>query len=164
MGDIKLLYDIAHNIVKIEDHKVDGKNVRIAVHRKGATRAFGPGRTEIPPRYQSVGQPVIIPGDMGTASYILAGTEHAMKETFGSACHGAGRVLSRRAAKRAAHGRSIVQELNRKGIVIKAAGRSTIAEEMPDAYKAIDDVIKIVCGAGIAQAVARLKPLGVIKG
>jgi tRNA-splicing ligase RtcB (3'-phosphate/5'-hydroxy nucleic acid ligase) len=163
-NDLKLLYDVAHNIVKMESHIVDGRRMDLAVHRKGATRAFGPGNRNIPVSYRAIGQPVIIPGDMGTASYILCGTDLAMEETFGSACHGAGRNLSRKAARRAAKGRSIVSELNRKGISICAAGKGIIVEEMPDAYKNIDDVIRVMCGAGITTPVAKVIPLGVVKG
>ncbi|MBN1354915.1 RtcB family protein [bacterium] len=162
--DVKLVYDVAHNIVKIERHPVDGRTRQLAVHRKGATRAFGPGSDVLPRRYVATGQPVIIPGDMGTASYVLRGTDRAMIETFGSACHGAGRILSRKAAQRVARGRSIVSELEARGIYVAAAGRSTIAEEMPEAYKNIDDVIRVVKGAGIAGIVAKMIPLGVIKG
>ncbi len=162
--NMPLLYDVAHNIVKIEEHRYQGKRITVAVHRKGATRAWGPGTPEIPVPYQSIGQPVLIPGDMGTASYILAGTTKAMTETFGSACHGAGRLLSRKAAMQAARGRSIVKELSQKGIVVRAAGRDTIDEEMPEAYKNIDSVIRVIDQSGIATLVARLVPMGVIKG
>ncbi len=133
-----LVYDVAHNIVKIEKHEVSGKSLRLAVHRKGATRAFGVNHPELPSRYGAVGQPVIIPGDMGTASYLLVGTDAAMKETFGSACHGAGRRLSRKAAMRQARNRSISDELKNKGIYVRAEGRNTLREEMPEAYKNID--------------------------
>ncbi|MBN1550730.1 RtcB family protein, partial [bacterium] len=160
-----LVYDVAHNIVKLETHEVDsGKLQKLAVHRKGATRAFAPGNPELPEKYIQTGQPVIIPGDMGTASYILTGTHQAMKETFGSTCHGAGRILSRKAAKVAAKGRQIANELESLGIIVKASGRGTIVEEMPDAYKDIDKVISIVKGAGLANVVAKMRPLGVIKG
>jgi len=159
-----LLYDVAHNIVKMERHTVKGKSLKVAVHRKGATRAFGPGERKVPEKYRTAGQPVLIPGDMGSASFVLCGKETAMAETFGSACHGAGRVLSRKAAKRLAKGRSISKELADRGIVAHASGRSTLVEEMPDAYKNVDEVVEIVHGAGIACRVARLRPLGVIKG
>ncbi|MBI3600471.1 MAG: RtcB family protein [Nitrospinae bacterium] len=159
-----LIYDVAHNIVKIEDHIVDGKKRRVAVHRKGATRAFPPGHPETPPAYKEIGQPVIIPGDMGRASYILVGTQRAMDETFGSTCHGAGRCLSRHAAIKATKGRAIHRELEDKGIYCRAAGRETLREEFPEAYKDVNEVVNVVHNAGISKKVARLKPLGVIKG
>jgi len=168
---MELLYDVAHNIAKIERHNVeemlgsDGrKEMELVVHRKGATRAFSAGRPEIPERYRSVGQPVLIPGDMGTASYILVGTESAMKETFGSSCHGAGRVMSRHKATARFNAEQIKRELSEQGIYIRAASREGIVEEAPDAYKNIDDVIRVVKGAGIAEPVARMHPLGVVKG
>lgn len=159
-----LIYDVAHNIVKIEDHIVDGKKRKVAVHRKGATRAFPPGHPETPPAYKEIGQPVIIPGDMGRASYILVGTQGAMDETFGSTCHGAGRCLSRHAAIKATKGRAIHRELEDKGIYCRAAGRETLREEFPEAYKDVTEVVGVVHNAGISKKVARLKPLGVIKG
>ncbi|HEY3346951.1 MAG TPA: RtcB family protein [Nitrospirota bacterium] len=159
-----LIYDVAHNIVKFEDHIVDGKAMKLAVHRKGATRAFPPGHPETPDVYKSVGQPVLIPGDMGTASYILAGTERGMQETFGSTCHGAGRVMSRTAAVKACRGRSIERELEDAGIIARYTGRDALKEEIPEAYKDIDLVVDVVHNAGIAKRVARLRPLGVIKG
>lgn len=159
-----LIYDVAHNIIKIEKHNIDGKDITVAVHRKGATRAFPPGHPELPQKYQMIGQPILIPGDMGTCSYILKGTQKAMEETFGSTCHGAGRVLSRRAAMRVSKGRHIAKELSDKGIIALAAGRETLREEMPEAYKDISSVINVVHGAGIARKVAKLKPMGVIKG
>ncbi|MBN1297912.1 RtcB family protein [bacterium] len=162
--DMPLVYDVAHNIVKVERHVLDGSPVDLMVHRKGATRAFPAGHDDLPRAYRSAGQPVIIPGDMGTASYLLAGTEYAMKHTFGSACHGAGRRLSRKAALQQARHRSILEELRQKGVRVRAAGRQTIAEEMPDAYKNIDEVIHVVTESGIGTLVAEMKPLGVIKG
>jgi tRNA-splicing ligase RtcB (3'-phosphate/5'-hydroxy nucleic acid ligase) len=159
-----LVYDVAHNIVKIEPHRIDGHEIRLAVHRKGATRAFGPDHAELPEKYRSAGQPVLIPGDMGTASYVLAGTETAMNETFGSACHGAGRRLSRKAAMREARNRSIQKELLQKGIYVRADGNRTVAEEMPEAYKNISDVIDVIEKTGIARVVAELQPMGVLKG
>ena len=159
-----LVYDLSHNIAKKEQHVVDGKSCTLCIHRKGATRAFGPKHRSIPNDYQQTGQPVIVPGDMGNASYVLAGTQTAMEKTFGSACHGAGRILSRSAAKRAAKGRSIAEELHEKGVHVRYRGRATLAEEMPDAYKNISDVVDIIETAGIAKKVARLKPIGVIKG
>ncbi len=159
-----LVYDVCHNIAKIETHEVDGRSQRVCVHRKGATRAFPPGHEKICAAYRAVGQPILIPGDMGTASYVLVGTEKAMEETFGSTCHGAGRVLSRTAAKKAARGRRLQQELENKGILVRWTGRSTLAEEMPDAYKNISDVVDVVHGSGISKKVVKLKPIAVIKG
>jgi len=160
----RLIYDVAHNIVKLEKHIVDGKEKNLAIHRKGATRAFPPGHPEIPSAYLNYGQPVIIPGDMGTSSYLLRGTAHGMEETFGSSCHGAGRVLSRKAAIRAAKGRSINRELEDTGIYVRAAGKLSLAEEMPEAYKDVSQVVDVVDKAGIATKVARMKPMCVVKG
>lgn len=162
--DLSLIYDVAHNIVKIEEHSVEGKKMKVAVHRKGATRAFGPGHPEVPPDFRHIGQPVIIPGDMGRSSYLLVGTSTAMSETFGSTCHGAGRLLSRNAAIRAARGRSINRELEDKGILVRSRGRDTLKEEMPEAYKDVTDVVDVVHKAGLAMKVARLRPMAVIKG
>lgn len=159
-----LVYDVAHNIGKIEEHEVDGKKIKLCVHRKGATRAFPAHHPALSLDYKSVGQPVIVPGDMGTASYVLVGTSLGMEETFGSACHGAGRVLSRTAAIRQAQGRTIDRELGEKGILVRSAGRETLAEEMPEAYKDVTHVVNILHNAGIAKRVAKLKPLGVVKG
>ena len=161
---MRLLYDVCHNIAKIERHQVNGKTIEVCVHRKGATRAFGPGRREVPPAYRNIGQPVLIPGDMGRYSFILIGTEHAMKESFGSSCHGAGRVMSRRKAKKVARGRRIVDELEQQGIIVRGASRATIDEEMPEAYKDVADVVEVIDRAGISRRVVRLRPLGVIKG
>ncbi len=161
---ISLVYDIAHNIAKVEEHMVNGKKRALIVHRKGATRAFPPGHPELPAVYKQTGQPVIIPGDMGRASYVLLGTEQAMKESFGSTCHGAGRVMSRHQAIKQAKGRAIWREMEDKGIIVRSAGRSTLAEEMPEAYKDISNVVDVVHNAGISRKVARLRPLGVIKG
>jgi len=158
------VYDVAHNIAKIETHIVAGRQRKLCVHRKGATRAFGPGHRELPDRLKPLGQPVLIPGDMGTASYVLLGTQTAMDQTFGSACHGAGRVMSRKQAIRHAQGRRIDAELARKGITARARGRTGLAEEQPDAYKDIDAVVECVCAAGLASKVLRLRPMGVIKG
>lgn len=165
-GDLRfrLIYDVAHNIVKKEKHLVEGKERTLAVHRKGATRAFPPGHPEIPSAYRPVGQPVIIPGDMGTSSYLLKGTEQGMAETFGSCCHGAGRVLSRSAAKKAARGRSISREMEDRGVFVRAAGKLSLAEEMPEAYKDVSQVVDVVHNAGLAGKVARLRPMCVIKG
>lgn len=161
---LRTVYDVCHNIAKIEKHPLDGKEVPLCVHRKGATRAFPPGHPAVPESYRSLGQPILVPGDMGRCSYVLVGTQNAYQETFGTACHGAGRVMSRHQAKKAARGRSIVRELEAEGIHIMADGYDTIAEEMPDAYKNVSDVVEVVHRAGIGRKVARLKPLCVIKG
>jgi tRNA-splicing ligase RtcB len=161
---LNLLYDVCHNIAKKEKHVIDGKEQFVCVHRKGATRAFPPGHKVLCDKYRKTGQPILIPGDMGTASYVLVGTQKAMEETFGSTCHGAGRVLSRKAAKKASAGRAIQRELEDKGILVRWTGRSTLAEEMPDAYKDISQVVEIVHGAGISKKVAKLRPIGVVKG
>jgi len=161
---MSLIYDVAHNIAKIEEHIVDGKKMKLIVHRKGATRAFPPGHPEVPSEYRHLGQPVLIPGDMGRVSFVLLGTERAMKETFGSTCHGAGRVLSRHQAIKRAKGRSIRKEMEDIGIVVRSAGRETLAEEMSEAYKDISNVVDVVHNAGISRKVARLRPMGVIKG
>lgn len=162
--NIQVVYEVAHNIAKLETHQVNGEQAKLCVHRKGATRAFGPHHPEIPEAYREVGQPVLIPGDMGRYSYVLVGTEQAMQETFGSTCHGAGRVLSRKKAVKAARGRSIPKELEGRGIYIRASSYATIAEEMPEAYKDVADVVEAVVGAGISRKVVKLRPLGVIKG
>jgi tRNA-splicing ligase RtcB len=159
-----LIYDVAHNIAKIEEHIVNGKKKKLVVHRKGATRAFPPGHPELPAVYRNLGQPVLIPGDMGRASFVLIGTEKAMNETFGSTCHGAGRVMSRHQAIRQAKGRAIWREMEDRGIIVRAAGRETLAEEMSEAYKDVSNVVEVVHNAGISLKVARLRPLGVIKG
>ncbi|MFH1094080.1 MAG: RtcB family protein [Candidatus Omnitrophota bacterium] len=161
---MNLVYDVAHNIAKIEKHFVNGKERNLCVHRKGATRAFGPGSKDLPDRYKKIGQPVIIPGDMGTNSYLLAGTEKAMSETFGSTCHGAGRQKSRTQAIKTFNRQAILEELKAKGIVVYAKGRETICEEAPQAYKNIHDVISVVHNAGISKKLCRMRPLGVIKG
>lgn len=158
-----LIYDVAHNIAKIEKHNVNGKEKTVCVHRKGATRAFPPAHPELPVKYRKIGQPVIIPGDMGRNSYLLIGTKKA-EETFYSTCHGAGRMMSRSAAIRACSGRSIKAELEKKGIVVMSTGRETLAEEMPEAYKDVNEVVSVVHGAGISKRVCRMRPLGVIKG
>ncbi len=161
---LSTVYDVCHNIAKWETHDVDGEARRLCVHRKGATRAFGPGHEAVPKRYRSVGQPVIVPGDMGRYSYVLAGTEKAMRETFGSSCHGAGRKLSRVKAKKMAQGRQLFRELEEKGVFVRADSRRTMAEEMPEAYKDVADVVEVMHAAGIAQKVAKLVPLAVVKG
>ncbi|MBT8380503.1 MAG: RtcB family protein [Ignavibacteria bacterium] len=159
-----LVYDVCHNIAKIEKHKINGGEKEVCVHRKGATRAFPSGSKLIPEKYRSVGQPVLIPGDMGRNSYVAVGTEKAMEETFGSSCHGAGRNLSRKKAMKNAKGRNLIEELKQKGIVIQAKGYRTIAEEMPDAYKDVLDVVNVMHTEGITKKVAKLRPVGVIKG
>ncbi len=161
---LELVYDVAHNIAKIETHLVNGKKQKLCVHRKGATRAFPPHHPEVPAAYQQTGQPVLIPGDMGRYSYLLVGTQKALEETFGSTCHGAGRILSRHQALKVAKGRSIEKELAARGIVVRGAGRGTVAEEIPEAYKDVEQVVQVVHGAGISRKVAKLHPLGVIKG
>lgn len=161
---MSLVYDVAHNIVKIEEHIVDGKKMKVAVHRKGATRAFPPGHPELPEAYRKVGQPVLIPGDMGRASFVLVGTQKAMDETFGSTCHGAGRVMSRHAAIRASKGRSIQKEMEERGVYVLASGRETLREEIPEAYKEVASVVNVVHNAGISKMVAKLRPIGNIKG
>jgi tRNA-splicing ligase RtcB len=162
--DVRLLYDVAHNIAKLEEHDVEGKRLRVWVHRKGATRAFGPGRPELPAVFQETGQPVIIPGDMGSASWVLAGTETAMRESFGSACHGAGRRLSRGAARKVMSGAEVRRQLEVQGIVVRSQSTGLLAEEAPYAYKDVADVVGVVHDVGLARKVARLRPLGVLKG
>jgi tRNA-splicing ligase RtcB len=162
--NMRLVYDVCHNIAKKEQHLIDGQKRWVCVHRKGATRAFGPGQPALSAAYRHIGQPILIPGDMGTASYVLVGTQTAMDETFGSTCHGAGRVLSRNAAKKKSKGRSIARELEDKGILVRWTGRFTMAEEMPEAYKDVSQVVEVVHGAGISRKVARLRPLAVVKG
>jgi tRNA-splicing ligase RtcB len=161
---MNLLYDVAHNIAKLEEHDVDGKRKKLWVHRKGATRAFPPGHREVPAAYRAVGQPVIIPGDMGTASWVLAGQAGSMERTFGTTCHGAGRAMSRTAAVKAAAGRRIDKELEARGVIARAQSRKGLAEEQPDAYKNVDEVVDVVHKAGISRKVARMRPIGVIKG
>jgi tRNA-splicing ligase RtcB len=158
------MYDVSHNIGKVEKHMVDGVTKELVMHRKGATRAFGPGRPETPAQYRAIGQPVLIPGTMGTASYILAGTESSMDIAFGSSCHGAGRRMSRAHAKKTIRGSTLRQELESQGIIIRSDSDPGLAEEAPVAYKDIENVIDIVHGAGLARKVARLKPLAVVKG
>ena len=159
-----LIYDVAHNIAKFERHKVNGKEKLLCIHRKGATRAFPPGHPELPEVYRDLGQPVVIPGDMGRNSYLLLGTQHALDETFGTTCHGAGRVMSRAQAIRTSHGRDIEQELEKQGTIVMARGYKGIAEEQPAAYKDVNEVVHVVDRAGLAKRVVRMKPIGVIKG
>lgn len=158
------VYDIAHNIGKIETHQVGGKAVRVCVHRKGATRAFGPGAPGLPSEYQRTGQPVMVPGSMGTASWVLVGTEESMARSFGSSCHGAGRVMSRSRAKKEVRGERLRAELESDGILVRAGSMAGLAEEAPQAYKDVDEVVETVSGAGIARKVARLRPVVVVKG
>ncbi|MGD8451287.1 MAG: RtcB family protein [Phycisphaerae bacterium] len=162
--EMRLVYDVAHNIAKLESYEVDGRQRQLCVHRKGATRALPAGHPDVPEVYRAVGQPVLVPGDMGRSSWVLVGQPQAMTESFGSCCHGAGRVLSRGAAIRAAKGRSIARELADVGVIAKARGRTGLAEEQPAAYKDVSQVVDVVHRAGISRKVARLRPLGVIKG
>ena len=161
---LELVYDLCHNIAKFEDHLWEGQKKRVCVHRKGATRAFPAHHPQVPKVFRNLGQPVLIPGDMGRYSFVLLGTQKAMNETFGSTCHGAGRVMSRQAAKKAARGRAIVREMEDRGIYIRGAGVGTIIEEISEAYKDVAQVVDVVHQAGISKKVARLRPLGVIKG
>jgi tRNA-splicing ligase RtcB len=161
---LELVYDVCHNIAKFETHEINGQMQEVVVHRKGATRAFPAKHPKVPEAYQETGQPVLIPGDMGRYSYVLVGTDKALKETFGSTCHGAGRIMSRHAAKKFAKGHNITAELAEMGVYVRGAGRATLVEEIPQAYKDVEDVVRVVHEAGIAQKVARLRPMGVIKG
>lgn len=158
------VYDICHNMGKIETHWIAGEKLKVCVHRKGATRAFGPGSAELPAEYQAIGQPVLVPGSMGTASWVLVGTSDSMVRSLGSTCHGAGRVMSRHAAKHAVRGEKLRDQLESGGIRIRAGSLAGLAEEAPQAYKDVDQVVQTVTGAGIASKVARLRPLVVIKG
>lgn len=158
------VYDVAHNIAKLEQHTIEGESRRLCVHRKGATRAFAAGHPELPARYGSIGQPVLIPGDMGRASWVLTGQPGSMEKTFGTACHGAGRMMSRTKAVRHAAGRRVDQELARAGVIVRCRSRRALAEEQPAAYKDVNQVVDIVAGAELARKVARLRPIGVIKG
>jgi tRNA-splicing ligase RtcB len=158
------VYDVCHNIAKFEEHIVGNSSRKLCVHRKGATRAYPAKHPEVPAVYRDIGQPVLIPGDMGRYSFVLVGTQKAMEETFGSTCHGAGRLMSRHAAKKVCAGRDIEQELLEKGIIVRGASRATVVEEVPEAYKDVAEVVDAVAGAGISKKVAKLRPLGVIKG
>jgi tRNA-splicing ligase RtcB len=162
--DLFQVYDVAHNIAKFEEHQVDGRRMKLCVHRKGATRAFAPGYEGLPAGYRDVGQPVLVPGSMGTASYVLVGTQKAMDLTFGSTCHGAGRVMSRTRARKTVWGADLRQELEEQGIVVRAGSMKGLAEEAPLAYKDVNRVVEVVHGLGIARKVARLQPMAVIKG
>ncbi|MBC8525402.1 MAG: RtcB family protein [Candidatus Cloacimonetes bacterium] len=160
----KLIYDVCHNIAKVEKHKVNGNEMLLCVHRKGATRSFGPNQPELAKKYQRIGQPVIVPGDMGTNSYLMIGTNRAMKETFGSCCHGAGRVMSRREAKRRYNFNQVKNKLKSNGIVVYSAQRNTLVEECSDTYKDVNEVVEAVALAGLAKKIVRTRPLGVLKG
>jgi tRNA-splicing ligase RtcB (3'-phosphate/5'-hydroxy nucleic acid ligase) len=159
-----LVYDVAHNIAKFEEHRIDSVDKKVWVHRKGATRAFPPGHSEIPERYQKIGQPVLIPGDMGRASWVLTGQPGSMEQTFGTTCHGAGRLMSRTRAVKEAKGRRIDRELAARGVIAKAQSWRGLAEEQPDAYKDVNLVVDVVDRAGISKKVARMRPIGVVKG
>lgn len=161
---LRLVWDVAHNIAKLEEHQVNGKSRRLCVHRKGATRSFPAGRPELPAVYRDTGQPVLVPGDMGSASYLLVGTQQALEQTWGSTCHGAGRVLSRHAAIKKHPSAQVRRELEARGIVVRASGRDTLAEEAPDAYKDVNRVVEVCHQAGLSRKVARLRPLAVVKG
>jgi tRNA-splicing ligase RtcB len=161
---MELVYDVAHNIGKIEEYDVEQQRRRVCVHRKGATRAFPPGHPEVPERYRRVGQPVFVPGDMGRYSFVAVGAEGAMRESFGSTCHGAGRVLGRKAAVRKLAGRDIAAELRRAGVIVRAADRSLLSEEASVAYKDVADVVAICDHAGLCRRVAKTRPIGVVKG
>ena len=163
-AELEVVYDIAHNMAKEEDHEVDGARRRVLVHRKGATRAFPAGRPEVPAPYRSFGQPVLIPGDMGTASYVLVGLPTSMERSFGSSCHGAGRLLSRHAAVRRFRFDEVTRQLDAQGILVRAASREGVTEEAPGAYKRVDEVVRVAEGAGLTRRVARLRPMGVVKG
>jgi tRNA-splicing ligase RtcB len=158
------IYDIAHNMAKIEEHRLDGRSITVCVHRKGATRAFGPGSPVLPAKYRDVGQPVLVPGSMGTASWVLVGTEKSMAQSFGSTCHGAGRTMSRTKAKKTVYGSELRKQLEAQGIRVRAGSMRGLAEEAPIAYKDVDRVIEVVHGAGIAKKVARIVPVAVVKG
>jgi tRNA-splicing ligase RtcB len=161
---VRLVYDVCHNIAKMEQHDVEGRTRTLCIHRKGATRSFPPGHPDVPEPYKHVGQPVLVPGDMGTASYVAVGTREAMEKTFGSACHGAGRLMSRSKAIKRGKGRSIDRELEQQGIIVKARQRKTLAEEMPEAYKDVDAVVDVMHAANICRKVVRSRPVGVVKG
>ncbi|MEA3365449.1 MAG: RtcB family protein, partial [Candidatus Hydrogenedentes bacterium] len=161
---VRLVYDVCHNIAKFEIHEVNGERRRLCVHRKGATRAFPGSRDEVPEAYRAVGQPVLVPGDMGTASWVCAGTEKAMRETFGSACHGAGRVKSRTFARKSENASQLLRDLEEQGIIVMARSKKTVTEESPSAYKDVDAVTAVLDTAGISRRVARIRPVGVVKG
>jgi tRNA-splicing ligase RtcB (3'-phosphate/5'-hydroxy nucleic acid ligase) len=162
--DMPLVYDVAHNVAKFEQHTVEGKQAEVCVHRKGATRAFGPHAPDLPPDLAGIGQPVIIPGSMGTSSYVLRGTDCAMERTFGSTCHGAGRIMSRSQAKKRLSGTEVAANLLKEGIIVRAPHENAISDEAPEVYKPSDEVVGVVHDVGISRLVARLSPIGVIKG
>ena len=161
---MNIVYDVCHNVAKVEKHKIDGETREVCVHRKGATRSFGPGRVEIPELYRNVGQPVLLPGSMGTSSYILAGTTKAEDVSFGSTAHGAGRVMSRSEARHRFRGEDVKKDLEGKGIAVRSASWKGISEEAPGVYKDIDEVVRVSHEAGIGSLVAKVVPVGVIKG
>jgi tRNA-splicing ligase RtcB len=161
---LEIVYDVAHNIAKMEEYQVEGKRLPLCIHRKGATRAFPAGHPEVPAVYAEIGQPVLIPGDMGRYSYVLVGTEKAMAETFGSTCHGAGRVQSRTAAKRSLRGADVARRLAERGIMVKTGSMSSLAEEASEAYKDVTKVVEVAHKAGVSRKVAKARPLGVVKG
>jgi len=161
---MRLVFDCGHNNAKFERHEVDGRQTELLVHRKGATRCFPPGNRDIPDRYREAGQPVLIPGEMGTASYVLAGMEGAMDLSFGSTCHGAGRRMSRKQARASVRGRSVIREMAERGVLVACASPKTLAEEIPEAYKDVSEVVDVVHAAGIAKKVVRLRPMAVVKG
>jgi tRNA-splicing ligase RtcB len=163
-ADIKVTYDVSHNIAKFETHEVHGSNCKCCVHRKGATRAFSGGNPDLADDFQGIGQPVLVPGDMGRASWVLAGPKKGENDAFSSSCHGAGRKLSRTAARNTIDPEALVRELEGMGIIVRAKTRSLLSEEAPEAYKNVDDVVRLTESAGLARPVARLRPLGVIKG
>jgi tRNA-splicing ligase RtcB len=158
------VYDVAHNMGKIETHQIGGKQLKVCVHRKGATRAFGPSSPELPLQFRQTGQPVLVPGSMGTASWVLCGTDESMRRSLGSSCHGAGRVWSRSRAKKEVRGESLLGELQQRGIQVRAGSMPGLAEEAPSAYKDVEAVVDVVAAVGIARKVARLRPVVVIKG
>jgi len=161
---MQLIYDVCHNIAKIEEHEIEGQKIKICVHRKGATRAFPPHHPLVPKVYQKIGQPVLVPGDMGRSSFLCVGTDEAMKQTFGSTCHGAGRVASRSQMLKTSRGRDLFKELEAMDVFVMTKSRDSLAEEMPEAYKDVSEVVEVCEQAGISKKVARFKPLGVIKG
>jgi tRNA-splicing ligase RtcB len=163
-GELSLIYDVAHNIAKIEEYEIGGKRKKVLVHRKGATRAFPPGHPETPELYKKIGQPVLIPGSMGTSSFVLVGREGAMEKSFGSSCHGAGRVMSRTQAKKEVRGENLKKELEEMGISVRAGSMAGLAEEAPLAYKRVEEVVEVVHNLGLAGKVVKMKPVGVIKG
>jgi tRNA-splicing ligase RtcB len=163
-GGFRLIYDVCHNIAKYEDHLVEGKMRRVCVHRKGATRSLPANHPLLPAAYRHVGQPVLVPGDMGRASWIMVGDENALVESFGSAPHGAGRLMSRHEGAKLMRGDEVRQKLARQGIIVQARSKATLAEEQPDVYKNVDEVVNVAAGAGLARRVAKLEPLGGIKG